>query len=169
MSRFHHRVLLLVIAAGALSSGCADIRPATTFEPLGTSSSLSRAEINGRSPRSAASLTLATGEVVDADALHIAQDLTTWFDPATGTLRTASTADVLAVRVTDRRSQTIRGAVIGAIAGGLVGLGVGALWESVEGGDAAAVGLIGGTAVGAGIGALLGHASSAPRPLPVPR
>ena len=162
-----YRIFVVLTAAGGLLSGCTTALPASGT--LAPGPALPRADINGRALRSEATLTLATGESVAARALHVAPDLATWLDPDSGRLHSAATADIIAVRVADRRSRTVRGAVLGAIAGGLVGLGVGALWESVEGGDAAAEGLVGGTLVGAGVGALLGHASSASRPLPVPR
>ena len=159
-----YRILVVLIAAGALLSGCATARPAS--EPLGSGPPLPRADVNGRAHRSEARLTLATGESVAARALHVAPDLTTWLDPASGRLRSAPSADVLAVRFVSRHRRTVRGAVIGCLVGAVVGLGAGALIESVEGGDAAVVGLVGGTVVGAGLGALLGRASSAPRPMP---
>ena len=87
------------------------------------------AQVNRQLAGRAVTVVLVTGEAVPAQAVRVAQDSTSWFDPATGALVLASTADIAEIQHRDRRRAVGRGvaqgAVAGAVLGGLLGMVIG--------------------------------------------
>lgn len=135
-------------------------------------------QINAQAGRSEATVELASGERVAARSLHLAPDVATWVDPASGDLRSVPTADVVAVRFADRQRGALEGAGIGLAAGAIVGGTVGGFAALREAGyfpregnpddTAVLVGAGAGGLVGAALGSLLGAArrSHVVHPLP---
>ena len=105
----------------------------THTRPLDASAELRRAEVNERATRSSATLTLVTGERVSGRALHLAPDLATWVDPATGEARSAPTGDVAAVEFVGRGRGALQGLGLGLAIG--AGVGAAAGWATYEDGD----------------------------------
>ena len=64
-------------------------------------------------------VTLAGGETVQARAVRIETDSTTWLDPNTRALRQVATADVVSLERTDRTRGAIRGGVTAAAVAGV--------------------------------------------------
>ena len=141
----------------ALLAGCTQTRTLAPDDPYAWD------EVNGRGGRGeAAVVTLAGGETVRAEAVHVAPDVATWLDPATGAGRSAPTADVVSVAFADPGRGALQGLAIGGSLGGLLGMGAGTFVDFLDdfGGPGAAT--VGGTLVGGavagGIGALAGRA-----------
>lgn len=118
--------------------GCTHTRSFDTRAADPTTDAM-RAEVNERAEQSDARGTLLTGERVVARSLHIAPDVTTWLDPATGATRSAPTTDVLEVRFTRRGNRALQGAGIGLTAG----VGTGAVLGYALGDDCPEAGLSG--------------------------
>ena len=124
--------------------------------------------INVRVERRTARVALAGGSAVSVRALHVAPDVTTWIDPATGKTGSAPTAEVVSVQFTNRGRGLLEGLglglVVGAGGGALVGLATyeeprpGELCIFCSRSDSALLGAVFFGMVGTGLGGLIGLA-----------
>ena len=125
--------------------------------------SLDPTRLNARATRQPAALVLTDGQRLEARALHVAPDVTTWLDPATGAARSVPTSELASATVVDRSRGTLEGLGIGLATGAVLGTGAGALWEfgrnglSRDSNSAGAWGAAVGGGIGGGLGALIGR------------
>jgi hypothetical protein len=89
-----------------------------------------RDRVNGRADGKTALVKLTSGEEFSARSLHVAPDIITWTDPATGKGRSAPTAQVVSIEFRNRLRGTLEGLglglLVGAGSGGVIG------WASYE-------------------------------------
>ena len=154
---------LFVLAVLVALSGCnAALRTVPLADP---------ARANHQLAGRAVTVVLATGEAVPAQAVRVAPDSTSWFDPATGALVSVPTASVAEVQHRDRRRTRLRavrrGGIAGAVAGGLLGAvfgyNAGDWIEGTQAQDTVIAGLVAavwGAGYGAGGGVVVGSLSS---------
>ena len=147
----------VVLSLGVLVvlSGCnAALRTVPLADPVRANHQLA-----GRS----VTVVLATGETAPAQAVRVARDSTSWFDPATGALVSVPTASVAEVRHRDRWRTVLRGArrgalggaIVGGVLGTLVGLGAGDVLPGNQTQDTI-LGAVGGVGYGGMYGAAAG-------------
>ncbi|WP_412062612.1 hypothetical protein [Rubrivirga sp. IMCC45206] len=98
-----------ILLAAALLAGC------TSNRSLDATSPGAAAEINAQGQRQAALLALASGETTTARHLHVAPDVTTWLDAATGDLRSAPTAEVARIQFRHHGRGALEGAGVGVL------------------------------------------------------
>jgi hypothetical protein len=113
------RIYLLIPGAVFLAS-------CTHTRALDPSAEHVRAVVNERAERSTATLTLATGERFRAQSLHVAPDLVTWMDAASGEDHAIPSSDVISVQFRGRARGAFEGLGIGMLVGGGAGALLGA-------------------------------------------
>lgn len=153
MPRYTVTVALLVLLVG-----CTHTR---VFDP---GSSEKRAEVNARAERGLSVLQLRSDERIQARSVHVAPDVTTWIDPATGTTESISTSELEAIRFKSRGRGVLEGLGLGLAIGAGVGAVLGAVSGATdEGGlidltpaEGALVGSVAFGGVGVGVGGLAG-------------
>ena len=92
---------------------------------LNASAADARAEINERAERGVAEITLNTGERVTANrSLHVAPDVVTWIDPASGEARSVSLSELVSVQFSSSGWGAFEGLVYGFLVGSVVGAAV---------------------------------------------
>lgn len=141
----------LLLALAALT-GCASVRS----YPIDTRDPEVRQQLTERAARRDVTVRLLGEAGIQARALSVRADSTSWVDPVTGESRTVSTRLIRAVTVPGRRGGTLSTIAIGigsgAVVGGLLGWGayeVGIATRVVDSsGDLATYGAAGGAAVG---------------------
>jgi hypothetical protein len=109
---FPFPLLLLILLA---LIGCRSTRPIEGSSPYRF------AALNAQGVRQTAVVSLVDGRQERARALRMAPDSTSWIDAGTRSVRSVATAEVAAVRFTDRG----RGALQGGTAAMVLGVGVG--------------------------------------------
>ena len=145
------RACALIMALAMLANGCGSVRVVDPEQPGGILLKLNQAA-EGKPVR----VELLSGQRFSGTSIHAASDSTTWFDA--GYRRVAvSTAEIAKVDVVGRRSRSKvgRGALIGAIPGGIMFLSYAQSSESDDsglGGLFCGVVLVGGALLGAACG-----------------
>ena len=103
-------VLVLVSLAGC-----------THTSALGGEGSDSRERLNGLAPDRPVEVTLVSGEVIRARGVHVAEDVTTWFDRDTGSIGEAPTREIARVTYAHHGRGAADGAMVGAASLGVLG------------------------------------------------
>ncbi|MCK4512708.1 hypothetical protein KAW64_13270 [bacterium] len=143
--------LSLILALAMLANGCAGVRVVDPNAPGEVLRELN-ADAEGRVVR----VELLSGQTFSGTSIHAASDSTTWFDAGDRRV-VVSTAEIAKVDVVGWRSanRAGRGALIGAIPGGIMFLSYGLSDESDDSGLAGlfcGVVLVGGALLGAAVG-----------------
>ena len=147
------RALLLAV----LLAGCASTQPAPLSSPEG------RAEVNARAEGRVAFVHVEGERRHEGRSLRVGPDTTTWVDRLTGEPRSAPTAALSSVAVLRGETgvRVLKGAAIGTITGGLLGVLLGATdgdgWFSFDPAPAGALGALGGSFYGGLAGLVTGH------------
>jgi hypothetical protein len=149
------RVLALSVALAMLANGCGSVRVVDPSAP----GKLFR-ELNASAEGKPVRVELLSGQRSSGTSIHAASDSTTWSDA--GDRRVAvSTAEIAKVDVVSRRSRSKvgRGALIGAVPGGIMFLSYAQSSKSDDsglGGLFCGVVLVGGALLGAALGLVSG-------------
>lgn len=106
-----------LLMVGIWLTGCSHTRTFDTDVPK------KRTTVNAHADREKARVGVVGGKHFSARSLHVAPDMTTWIDPATGESRSVPTAEVVSIEFRNRLRGTIEGLGIGLV----VGAGLGAL------------------------------------------
>lgn len=118
-------VALLVLLATLPMAGCAEMRPLLgnpiTPAPRTGHPEALRDAVNRLTARRTATVELADGRAIRADALRIERDSAHWHDPDAGRSRAVATGDVRRVLVPRHRLQAGEGIMGGFIGGAVTG------------------------------------------------
>jgi hypothetical protein len=109
-------LLFLILLA---LTGCRSTRPIEGSSPYRF------VALNAEGSRQTAVVSLADGRQERARALRVAPDSTSWIDPGTRSVRSVATADVAAVRFTDRSRGALQGGAAAMALGAVAGLAIG--------------------------------------------